>query len=114
VPCKNVAEHLRTTLPEMEAYVKGAGPIGDYLYEIFRDYHDDHYAWSKVIWDISTVAYLNNPDWVPTRLEPSPILRDDVTWGPEDPNRHAVRMATDVHRDAVFGDLFRKLQARTW
>ncbi|HHX65151.1 MAG TPA: nucleoside hydrolase [Chloroflexi bacterium] len=114
VPCKNVAEHLRTTLPEMEAYVKGAGPIGDYLYGIFHDYHDDHYAWSKVIWDISTVAYLNDPDRVPTRLVPSPILRDDVTWAPEDPTRHVVRMATDVNRDAVFGDLFRKLQARTW
>ncbi|OGO06292.1 MAG: nucleoside hydrolase, partial [Chloroflexi bacterium RBG_13_56_8] len=64
IPCKNVAEHLRTTLPEMHRYVHGQGAIGDYLYETFRSHHDDHYAYSKVIWDISTIAYLNNPAWV--------------------------------------------------
>jgi inosine-uridine nucleoside N-ribohydrolase len=67
IPCKNVAEHLRTTLPEMAAYVRGQGAIGDYLYGIFEDYHDDHFAYSKVIWDISAVAYLNRPEWVPTQ-----------------------------------------------
>lgn len=111
VACKNVAEHLRTTLPEMAAYVRGRGRIGDYLYQIFEAYHADHYAYSKVIWDISAVAYLNNPAWVPTELRPSPILRDDVTWAPEDPHRHPIRQAYDIHRDAVFCDLFRKLEA---
>jgi purine nucleosidase len=111
IPCKNVAEHLRTSLPEMQAYVKGRGAIGNYLCEIFESYHADHYAYSKVIWDISTVAYLNNPQWVPTELRPSPILRDDVTWAPEDAARHAGRQAFDVHRDGVFRDLFRKLES---
>ncbi len=110
IACKNVAEHLRTTLPEMETYVKGRGAIGDYLYGIFEAHYDDHYARSKVIWDVSAVAYLNDPAWVPTELRPSPILRDDLTWGTEDPSRHLMRQAIDVDRDAVFGDLFRKLQ----
>lgn len=112
VPCKNVSEHLRTTLPEMAAYVKGRGRIGDYLYGIFEAYHPDHYAYSKVIWDISTVAYVNNPDWVPTELRPAPILRDDGTWAPEDARRRPIRQAYDINRDAVFGDLFRKLEAQ--
>ena len=112
IPCKNVAEHLRTTLPEMALYIRDYGALGAYLYEIFEGYRGDHYAYSKVIWDISTVAYLNNPDWVPTTLRPSPILQDDVTWGPVDPSRHKIREAYDVNRDAIFGDLFRKLQAR--
>ncbi len=111
VPCKNVAEHLRTTLPEMREYVKGRGAIGDYLFKIFEDYHADHYAYSKVIWDISTVAYLNNPDWVPTQVRPSPILTDSKTWA-FDANRHVIREATDINRDGVFGDLFRKLEDR--
>jgi purine nucleosidase len=110
IPCKNVAEHLRTTLPEVAALVKGRGEIGDYLYGIYEDYFKDHFAASKVIWDISAVAWLNNPDWVPTELRPSPILRQDVTWAPEDPARHLVRIATDVNRDRVFGDLFCKLE----
>ena len=112
IPCKNVAEHLRTTVPEMAAYVKGRGAIGDYLYRIFCDYHEDHFAWSKVIWDISAVAYLNDPDWVPTEVCPSPVLCDDITWGAVDETRHPCRIATDVRRDQIFGDLFRKLAAR--
>ena len=88
---------------------RGQGAIGDYLYQIFKGYHDDHYAWSKVIWDISAMAYLNNPDWVPTEVRPSPVLRDDVTWGPADPARHLFRVAIDLNRDRIFGDLFRRL-----
>lgn len=110
IPCKNVAEHLRTTVPEMEAYVQGRGAIGDYLHHIFCEYHDDYYAWSKVIWDISTIAFLNCPEWVPTEVRPSPVLRDDATWGPEDNSRHPFRVAIDVDRDRVFADLFRKLE----
>jgi len=109
IPCKNVAEHLRTTRPEMREYVQGQGAIGDYLCEIFEGYTKDHYAYSKVIWDISAVAYLNNTEWVPTAVCPSPILKDNVTWAPEDDSRHNIRVATHVNRDAVFGDLFRKI-----
>lgn len=108
IPCKNVAEHLRTTLPEMAAYVRGHGAIGDYLYKIYEDFAADHYARSKVIWDISAVAWIINPSWIPTELVPSPILRDDLTWD-ADAGRHLVRMATDVHRDQVYRDLFQLL-----
>ena len=112
IPCKNVAEHLRTTLPEMAAYVKGRGAIGDYLYQIFEAFFTEHYARSKVLWDISAIAYLLDPGWVPSEVRPSPILRDDVTWGPEDATRHPFRVATDLNRDQIYGDLFRKLAAR--
>ena len=109
IPCKNVAEHIRTTVPEMERYVKGRGAIGDYLHEIFVAYHTDHYAWSKVIWDISTIAWLLNSQWVPSHICPSPILTSEGTWS-FDPSRHLTRVAVDARRDAIFGDLFRKLE----
>ncbi|MDA0836902.1 MAG: nucleoside hydrolase [Planctomycetota bacterium] len=108
IPCKNVAEHLRTTMPEMERYVKGKGAIGDYLFEIFKDYGKDKFAWSKVIWDISTVAWLINSDWIPTVLTHSPILTDQITFS-HDPSRHLMRVAIDANRDAVFGDFFKRL-----
>jgi purine nucleosidase len=112
IPCKNVAEHLRTTLPEMTQYVKGRGEIGDYLYQTYVDYFEDHTARSKVIWDISTIAYLLQPEWVPSAVRPSPVLRDDITWGPEDASRHPFRVATDCNRDKIYRDLFHKLAAR--
>jgi hypothetical protein len=42
----------------------------------------------------------------------APVLTDEATWVPGDALRHRMRTATDIHRDGVFGDLFRKLQAR--
>ena len=109
IPTKNVAEHVRTTLPEIKRFVKGRGEIGDYLYEIFNAYRADHYAFSKVIWDITCIAYLLNPGWMPTRVCHSPILTSEVTWS-SDSSRHFTRVAVDANRDAIFGDLFRKLE----
>jgi len=110
IPCKNVSEHLRTTVPEMERWVKGHNAISDYLYQIFCDHHDDHFGWSKVIWDISAIAWLINANWVPSVLTPSPILTDQVTWS-FDRSRHLVRQATDCQRDPIFRDLFPRLAA---
>lgn len=111
IPCALVAEQLRTTLSEMELYVKNRGAVGSYLYNIYEEYIQDHYARSKVIWDMSAVAYMVNAAWLPTDLVPSPVLRDDITWGPADPARHLVRIVRHVNRDAIFRDLFLKLKA---
>ena len=113
VPCKNVAEHMRTTLPEIERYVKGQGAIGDYLFQIYKEHFSDHYARSKVLWDITTVAFLNNPAWAPSEVRPSPVLNDDMTWSPTPTGRHLHRVVTDIKRDPIFADLFRKLEQRS-
>jgi purine nucleosidase len=112
VPCVNVAEHLCTTEAEVERYVKGRGGLGDYLHEVYADVFKDHFARSRVIWDLAPVAWLVNHTWVPTALVHSPILNDNLTWS-HDPERHLVREAYAVSRDEVFGDLFRKLEAVT-
>lgn len=110
VPCTGVASHLLTTVPELESALKGRNAISDFLFERFCGYHADHFAWAKEIWDISSIAYLLNPEWVPSHLIPSPILKDDLTWGLPPDGRHSVREAWFVHRNPVFRDLFIKLQ----
>jgi inosine-uridine nucleoside N-ribohydrolase len=110
VPCCNVTEHLRTTQPEIERYVRGAGPIGDYLADIYAGHFTDHFARSKVIWDVGAVAWLVNPMWVPTAVVHSPVLTTEGTWS-HDPRRHLIREALWTNRDAIFGDLFGKLAA---
>ena len=112
LPARGVVSHLHTTVAEMERYVQGRGRVGDYLVQIFKAYSSDHFAWSKVIWDISATAYLVNPGWVPTEIVHSPILTEAVTWS-FDNSRHLMRVATEVNRDAIFRDLFEKLQERT-
>ena len=112
VPCKNVAEHMRTTLPEMERYVKGQGAIGDYLFTIYEEHFSDHYARSKVLWDVATIAYLNDPSWTPSEVRPAPVLTDAMTWAPAPSGRHLHRVVIDIKRDQIYGDLFRKLEQR--
>ena len=111
IPTKNVSEHLRTTVPEMERWVKGRSRLGDYLFDQFIEYakgKSENYPWSKVIWDISTVAWIVEPRWIPSAIVPSPVLTSDFRWKTE-ARRHPIRVATNVQRDPVFHDLFEKL-----
>jgi purine nucleosidase len=108
IPCMGVVSHLHTTIPELEAYVSGCGAIGDYLVEIVKGYHDDHRGWSKVLWDISTIAYLLDASWTPSHLVHSPVLTDQVTWS-VDQSRHLIRYVHYIERDPIFRDLFDKL-----
>lgn len=110
VPCVNVTEHLRTTLAEIDVFVRPAGRVGAYLAEIFEAYRDDHFARSKVIWDVGAVAWLVNPEWTPSVLVHSPVLTSQGTWS-HDPGRHLIREMRQLDRDAIFGDLFTKLRA---
>lgn len=112
IPCKNVAEHLRTVPSEVEEYVRGRGVIGNYLADIFRNWVH-HKAQSKPLWDITTIAYLINPEWVQTKLAPTPRINPDCTWGITEANRHLCRVAVDAKRDPIFYDLFEKLEGIT-
>lgn len=112
VPCNGVASNLRTTLSEVRDYVKPLGEIGEYLYETYKNCKDDHYAYSRVIWDISVIAWLNDPKMVPSFLTASPHISEDFRWS-IDPSRHLIRCARDIDRDAVFRDLFRRIARST-
>lgn len=109
IPCKNVAEHLRTTVWELEKYVKGRGAVGDFLFERFCDYSTNYFGWTKEIWDIAAIAWIINPKWVPSVITPLPLLTDEKTWQSA-PGRHSCRVAMDVHRDPIFRDFFTKLE----
>ncbi|MHA6480978.1 nucleoside hydrolase [Paenibacillus sp. strain BS8-2] len=111
VPCMGVASNLRTSLSELRDYVRDHGAVGCYLYETYLGCADDHYAYTRVIWDISVVAWLINPDWCPSVLTSSPRLSDDACWI-HDPTRHLIRCAWHIDRDLVFRDLFGKLASR--
>ena len=64
-----------------------------------------------MIWDITAIAWLINPEWVPSHICPSPILTSDGTWS-FDPHRHFIRVAIDAKRDEIFKDLFHKLETQ--
>jgi len=112
LPCTPVVTHFRTTVPEMERYVGGRGPIGDYLLEIFKRYRKDHFAWSKVLWDMTAVAWIINDKWLPSDLVHSPIVTDNYTFS-FDRSRHLIRAVNYVQRDPIFRDFFTKLDKQS-
>ena len=117
LPGHHIGAQLTMSLPEMEAWVKGRGAMGDYLYWLYT--HNpilnqrgivDHYGRSWVIWDLINIAWLLEPDWVPSDLVATPVLGDDTVWRSGAADRPLMREAYDIDRDAIFRDLFRKLE----
>jgi purine nucleosidase len=107
LPCYPVTSHLIVTVPELEKHLEGRSQLGAYLTEIVRHYGDNSLGRSKVIWDISASAWLVNPSWIATSEEPSPLLRDDITWGDRS-GRRPIQIAYELNRDAIFEDFFTK------
>jgi purine nucleosidase len=108
LPCTPVVTHFATTVPEMERYIGGKGEIGDYLLKIFKEYRKDHFGWSKVLWDMTAIAWIINDKWLPSDLVHSPIVTDNYTFS-FDRSRHLIRSVNFVHRDPIFRDFFAKL-----
>jgi len=115
LPGYYIGAQLSLSLPDAETWVKGRGKIGDYLHELYITnpvYEQfgirDHFGRTWIGWDLVCIAWLLNPDWVPSQLGRSPILNDDLFWE-HDANRHLMREAHDVKRDAIFRDFLTKL-----
>ncbi|MCE0496862.1 MAG: nucleoside hydrolase [Methylacidiphilales bacterium] len=107
LPCHPVTSHLIVTVPELEKHLAPHSKLGAYLTDIVRHYGDDSPGWSKVIWDISASAWLVHPGWIVTSEEPSPLLRDDATWG-DRAGRRPIQIAHELYRDAIFADFYAK------
>lgn len=108
IPCMRVSSHLLTSLSEIRDYVQDKGAVGRYLYETYKRCRDDHFGYTRVIWDIANIGYLNNESWTESSLVPSPVLTEDFRWE-SDQARHLIRYVWNVRRDAIFQDMFRKL-----
>jgi purine nucleosidase len=117
LPGFDIGAQLRISLPEMEQFVRGRGKMGDYLYHLYTHNPIHHQRgvegleWRTwVIWDMIDIAWLLDPDWVPSQIVPSPRLDDDLYWRRE-PGRHRMREAFDIDRDSIFHDFYVKLAA---
>ncbi len=114
MPCRGVAELVKTTAAELDAHLAGRSAVGRYLADTFRAYEHGPSMTSpgrsKEIWDLAAIAWLIDARWVTAALAPSPILTGDLTWSRDD-RRHPIRVAQHIQRDPLFADLFAKCAA---
>ena len=113
LPCMGVVDQLRTTGPELSAWLGGRNQLCDYLVANTAREAESYAAgkpWSRVIWDISVVAWLldESGSWMREEILPSPIPQYDHHYS-RDPRRHPICYVCSIDRDAVFEDLFRRL-----
>lgn len=113
LPCLGVVSAFTTTGPELDYWLRGKNPMCDYLVQNTVD-EVNRYAkgkvWSRVIWDVTAVAWLLNDDGklMLDKLIPTPIPQYDHHYS-VDPLRPLCRYVYQVRRDALMGDLFARL-----
>ncbi len=113
LPCMGVVSEFRTTEGEMKQWLAEKTPIADYLYRNTvreAESYAKGKAWSRVIWDVTAVAWLLNENnrFMNSYLIPSPIPQYDHHYSTR-ADRHPIRYVYEIKRDALFTDLFTKL-----
>lgn len=113
LPCNDVVDRLSTSRYELEHWLRGKNQLCDYLVDITISEAESYAsgkAWSRVIWDISAIAWLLNDHgrFMDTVLIHSPIPEYDHRYA-QDYRRHLIQYVYRVNRDEVFTDLFSKL-----
>lgn len=112
LPCLGVISEFRVTEPELTYWLKGQNALCDYLVDVTVNEgrtHEKTPFWSRVIWDVTAVAWLVDGKFMKDRLEHSPIPQYDNHYS-FDARRHWIKYVYQIHRDALIEDLFTKLR----
>lgn len=113
LPCMGVVSAFTLSEPELVCWLKGKNPLTDYLVDItIREMGNraKNDIWSKVIWDVTAVAWLLNDKerFMSSRLITAPIPSYDNLYT-ENPNGHLMRYVYQIKKDALMTDLINKL-----
>ena len=113
LPCAGVTDRLSTTRPELEYWLKGKNPLAEYLAENTiraAEGYGRGTAWSRVIWDVSAVAWLLDRKRELLRSEILPLRLPGYGGGYER-EAEGIEMGYvyGADRDAIFTRLFRRL-----
>ena len=103
-------EASRAVAPGFPHYMRNSifKQLDDYPEDVLQAYPVGEYAPSRMIWDISVIAFVVNPNWCPSTLVPAPILCQDKSFE-QKTKGHPIRVCNFIYRDFVFGDMFGKL-----
>lgn len=115
LPCMGVVDTLSTSAPELIHWLRGKNALCDYLCDNTIQ-EAESYAkgkpWTRVIWDISTIAWLLDEkcEMLQERKAPLSMPQYDLHHSIS-PDNDDICYVWHVNRDKVFEDLFRRLTA---
>lgn len=115
IPCHNVASQLSTTIFELKHYLAKSGDIGEYLCDIFdtmcKTYNKEKLediGHTKVIWDISAIAYLLNKNWFTCKAISCPKIDKNLAYK-HTTLKHKINFVMNLKRDKIYQDFFLKM-----
>lgn len=108
IPCKNVASNLRTSIYELNKYLKDKNELCNYLIKRFYDdgYHGKQER--RVIWDIAVIAYMINKEWFTYEDISCPNINEDTSYETTT-NNHKITMINYIDANKIYDNLFKKL-----
>lgn len=110
-PGRSVGDHLLTTGPELEYWLRGKNRFCDYIVdktireaELFAKTR----VWSRPLTDVVPVSWLVDEQFVLDRIEFRPTI-EYTRYYSSDPRRPMMRYVYYIKRDLILDDLFGKL-----
>ena len=113
LPCGGVVSEFSVSGPELEYWLAGKNPLADYLAKNTIRAAESYAAgkpWTRVIWDVTAVAWLLNEDnrFMFHRILPCVLPGYDGQYQ-DTPEGNPICYVYRICRDALMEDLFRKL-----
>lgn len=113
LPCKGVVSEFRISGPELEYWFKGKNKVATYLAENTirtANSYSNGKAWTRVIWDVTAVAWLlNDKDrFMLSRVTETLSPKYDNVYDTENKG-HPMRYVYNIKRDALMNDLIRRI-----
>lgn len=108
LPCKNVVSNLKIDINTLKEKLNNKSELCNYL--IDRFYNDGYHGIqeSRVIWDISVIAYMINKDWFSVKEINCSIIKDDTSYE-INKNNNKISFITELNKVKIYDDLFNKL-----
>ena len=113
LPCQGVVSEFTISGPELEFWLKGKNPLANYLAQNTID-TANRYAcgkpWTRVIWDVTAVAWLLNHDdrFMRSSVVPAVLPGYDHQYR-ESKDSVPMRYVYKINRDALMEDLLSKI-----
>lgn len=115
LPCMGVVNNFTVSKPELAFWLQKKNPLADYLAEntiqlMENQRHAGGTPWSKVIWDVTAVAWLLNDSerFMNSGIVSAKIPSYDGHYESAE-NEFPIRYVYEIKRDRLMTDLFQKL-----
>ena len=112
LPCIGVVDAFRVSCAELEKFYMGKNELSDYLaknvIEEVKTYRQDE-MWSRVIWDVTAVAYLLRDDEKFMKSRKVRVRLPDYNGFYEDETDKIITCVYHIERDELFEDMTKRI-----